>query len=102
MTMCGMAGAFSAIFGTPLAATIFTLEVVDVGSMQYAALLPCLVSALLGVFISGKMGLAPEAFVLRAEAAPTPDNLTSRRNCTGNSSRTSTCASPRAACSLSP
>ena len=36
MTMCGMAGAFSAIFGTPLAATIFTLEVVDVGSMQYA------------------------------------------------------------------
>ena len=31
MTMCGMAGAFSAIFGTPLAATIFTLEVVDVG-----------------------------------------------------------------------
>lgn len=59
MTMCGMAGAFSAIFGTPLAATIFTLEVVDVGSMQYAALLPCLVSALLGVFISGKMGLAP-------------------------------------------
>ena len=63
------------IFGTPLAATIFTLEVVDVGSMQYAALLPCLVSALLGVFISGKMGLAPEAFVLQAEAAPTPDNL---------------------------
>ena len=46
-----MAGAFSAIFGTPLAATIFTLEVVDVGSMQYAALLPCLVSALLGFFI---------------------------------------------------
>ena len=75
MTMCGMAGAFSAIFGTPLAATIITLEVVDVGSMQYAALLPCLVSALLGVFISGKMGLAPEAFVLQAEAAPTPDNL---------------------------
>ena len=40
MTMCGMAGAFSAVFGTPLAATVFTLEVVDVGSMQYAALLP--------------------------------------------------------------
>lgn len=75
MTMCGMAGAFSAIFGTPLAATIFTLEVVDVGSMQYAALLPCLVSALLGVFFSGQMGLSPEAFVLKAEVAATPPNL---------------------------
>lgn len=66
MTMCGMAGAFSAIFGTPLAATIFTLEVVDVGSMQYAALLPCLVSALLGVFISGQMGHG--AGILRFES----------------------------------
>ena len=75
MTMCGMAGAFSAIFGTPLAATIFTLEVVDVGSMQYAALLPCLLSALLGVFISGQMGLAPEAFALQAGADATPLNL---------------------------
>ena len=70
-----LGGSVSGQLGTPLAATIFTLEVVDVGSMQYAALLPCLVSALLGVFISGKMGLAPEAFVLQAEAAPTPDNL---------------------------
>ena len=58
-----------------LAATIFTLEVVDVGSMQYAALLPCLLSALLGVFISGQMGLAPEAFALQAGADATPLNL---------------------------
>ena len=72
MTMCGMAGAFSAIFGTPLAATVFTIEVVNVGSMQYAALLPCLVSALLGVWISGQLGLAPTAFTLGATAELTP------------------------------
>ena len=72
MTMCGMAGAFSAIFGTPLAATIFTIEVVNVGSMQYAALLPCLISALLGVWISGQLGLAPTAFTLGATAELTP------------------------------
>ena len=42
---------------------------------QYAALLPCLVSALLGVFISGQMGHAPESFVLKAEVAATPLNL---------------------------
>ena len=72
MTMCGMAGAFSAIFGTPLAATVFTIEVVNVGSMQYAALLPCLVSALLGVWISSQMGLAPTAFKLAATADLNP------------------------------
>lgn len=75
MTMCGMAGAFSAIFGTPLAATVFTIEVVNVGSMQYAALLPCLVSALLGVWISRMMGLAPTAFTLGATAGADPVTL---------------------------
>ena len=75
MTMCGMAGAFSAVFGTPLAATVFTLEVVDVGSMQYAALLPCLISALIGVWISSGMGLSPTAFAVADYAAPTPGNL---------------------------
>lgn len=75
MTMCGMAGAFSAIFGTPLAATVFTLEVVDVGAMQYAALLPCLVSALVGVWISRTMGLAPTAFALDAAVDADPLNL---------------------------
>lgn len=75
MTMCGMAGAFSAIFGTPLAATVFTIEVVNVGSMQYAALLPCLVSALLGVWISSSLGLAPTAFALEATATADPLTL---------------------------
>lgn len=75
MTMCGMAGAFSAIFGTPLAATVFTIEVVNVGSMQYAALLPCLVSALLGVWIGGQMGVAPTAFTLGATAQADPVTL---------------------------
>lgn len=70
MTMCGMAGAFSAVFGTPLAATVFTLEVVDVGSMQYAALLPCLISALIGVWISSGMGLAPTAFAVARLCRP--------------------------------
>ena len=74
MTMCGMAGAFSAIFGTPLAATIFTLEVVDVGSMQYAALLPCLLSALLGVFISAD-GPCARGLCAAGRADATPLNL---------------------------
>lgn len=46
MIMCGMSASFSAIFGTPLAASVFSIEVISVGIMQYAALVPCVISAL--------------------------------------------------------
>ncbi|MEG1720603.1 MAG: chloride channel protein [Pseudoflavonifractor sp.] len=48
ITMCGMSAAFAALFGTPLTAAIFAMEVVSVGVMYYAALVPCLLSALVG------------------------------------------------------
>ncbi|MCH4032898.1 MAG: chloride channel protein [Lachnospiraceae bacterium] len=46
MVMCGMSAAFSAIFATPMSAAVFSMEVVNVGIMHYAALLPCIVSSL--------------------------------------------------------
>ena len=55
MIMCGMSASFSAIFGAPLAATIFSIEVVSVGVMQYAALLPCIISALIAHGIAGHL-----------------------------------------------
>ena len=72
MTMIGMSAGFSAIFGTPLAAAVFTLEVIDVGHVMYMALFPCLLAALVGVWISGLMGLAPTAFTLTVTAEATP------------------------------
>ena len=61
---CGMAGLFSALFGTPLTATVFSLEVVDVGHLQYAALFPCMLSALVANAIPRVLGLPAESYHL--------------------------------------
>ena len=57
MVMCGMAAAFSALFGAPLTAAVFAMEVVSVGVMYYAAMVPCLVSALTGLLVARQFGL---------------------------------------------
>lgn len=44
----GVAAGFGAVFGTPLTGTVFALEVLAVGRIQYNALLPCLIGALIG------------------------------------------------------
>ena len=61
---CGMAGLFSALFGTPLTATVFALEVVDVGHLQYAALFPSLLTALIANAIPRALGLPGESYHL--------------------------------------
>jgi len=43
--MCGMAAVFSALFGTPVAAAVFCIEVISVGVFHYEALVPCFFSA---------------------------------------------------------
>lgn len=60
--MCGMSAGFSALFGTPMAAAVFSMEVVRVGSMQYSAFVPCVVAAITGNFVAKWFQLPPEVF----------------------------------------
>ncbi len=62
LTMCGMSAVFSALFGTPLTATIFSMEVISVGLMHYSALVPCLFSSILAYEIATYLGVEFEAF----------------------------------------
>lgn len=47
LTMCGMSALFSALFGTPITAAIFSMEVISVGLMHYSALIPCLFASII-------------------------------------------------------
>lgn len=63
ITLCGMSSVFSALFGTPLTAAFFALEVISVGVIYYAGLIPCLVSSLVAYEISLFFGAKPIRFL---------------------------------------
>lgn len=70
LTMCGMGSVFSALFGTPVVAAVFALEVVSVGQMYYPALVPTALACLLASFVARSLGAAPTRFALAEVAAP--------------------------------
>lgn len=62
MIMCGMSACFSAVFGTPMAAAVFSMEVISVGIMHYSALVPCVISSLTASMLARHFGAMPEDF----------------------------------------
>lgn len=68
-TLAGMAAFFSALFGTPLAATMFAMLVISIGVMYHAAFIPCLTAALTAFFISVAMGVEPTRLMVEVPAA---------------------------------
>ena len=64
MTMCGMAAAFAALFGTPVTAAVFSIEVVSIGIMHFSALVPCIVAALSGIMVAKMFNVAPTHFTI--------------------------------------
>ena len=69
--MCGMSACFSAVFGTPMAAAVFSMEVISVGIMHYSALVPCVISSLTASMLARHFGAMPEVFPITSLPALT-------------------------------
>ncbi len=57
LLMCGIGAGFSGVFGTPLAGTVFAMEVLALGGMRYEALIPCLVAAVTADLVVREVGV---------------------------------------------
>lgn len=65
ITMSGMSACFSALFGTPMTSTIFVMEVITVGVMYYAALVPCALSAIVAAGVAKHFGSPVTAYSIK-------------------------------------
>lgn len=66
LTMCGMGAFFSALFGTPIGAGVFALEVVSVGHFCSAAFFPVIVSSVTAYGVEMFLGGKPESFIINS------------------------------------
>lgn len=65
--MSGISAGFSAAFGTPIAATIFGMEMIAIGKMKYQSLVLCFVSSFVSHKVSSKIwGLKHEKFIIES------------------------------------
>lgn len=68
--MAGLSSGFSSVFGTPLAGTVFGLEVLAIGTFSHQALFPCLVAAIVGERVALSLGLTHTAYHSPPEVPP--------------------------------
>ena len=74
MVLVGMSAVFAALFGTPLTAAVFSMEVICVGIIYHSALLPCALASLISYGTAVLLGTKPERFVVHGSAALSFDN----------------------------
>ncbi|MBO5453108.1 MAG: chloride channel protein [Clostridia bacterium] len=62
IVMLGMSAVFTALFGTPVTAVFFSMEVINVGIVHYTALIPAFVAVVTAKLIASGFGISPVAF----------------------------------------
>ncbi|MCQ6274205.1 voltage-gated chloride channel family protein [Bacillus sp. V3B] len=55
--ICGISSGFGSVFGTPLAGTVFGLEVLALGLIRHEAIFPAFVAAFVGDFVTTAWGI---------------------------------------------
>jgi H+/Cl- antiporter ClcA len=55
--MSGIAAGFGSVFGTPFTGAVFAMEVLAIGRIQYDALIPTLIAAIVGDFTCSAWGI---------------------------------------------
>ncbi|HEX4340924.1 MAG TPA: chloride channel protein [Polyangiaceae bacterium] len=68
----GVAGGFGSVFGTPVAGTVFGLEFVVLGSVQYDALVPALVASVVGDMTTRALGIVHTSYPVAPAVALSP------------------------------
>jgi len=53
--ICGISSGFGSVFGTPLAGTVFGLEVLALGLIRHEAIFPALIAAFIGDFVTSSV-----------------------------------------------
>jgi H+/Cl- antiporter ClcA len=58
LVVCGVSAGFAAVFGTPIAGSIFGVEVLFVGAILYEVLLPSFIAGITSYQISSSLGIS--------------------------------------------
>lgn len=64
--MTGMSAGFSAVFGSPLSAALFALEISCVGILPLGALFPCVIASITAGVVSSALGCHAVTFIITA------------------------------------
>ena len=64
LVMCGMSATFCALFGTPLTAAFFAIEVAGVGTVFYAGLLPAVIASFIAKLTALSLGVSAPSFLI--------------------------------------